>query len=62
MSDESKKKDGRGGVRPNSGRPKGKTGKTGEPSTMVRIPLGLVDVVKQLSNIYREQQKQILKR
>jgi hypothetical protein len=50
------KKDGRGGVRPNSGRPKG------EPSTMVRIPLGLVDVVKQLSNIYREQQKQILKR
>jgi len=55
MSNESKI-ELRGGVRPNSGRPKT------EGSTMVRIPLGLVDVVKQLSNIYREQQKQILKR
>ena len=51
------KKDRRGGVRPNSGRPKIQEG-----STMVRIPLGLVEVVKKLSNIYREQQKVILKR
>jgi len=58
MSEE-KKVERRGGVRAGSGRPKSKHG---EGSTMVRVPLALVDVVKQLSNIYREQQKQIKKK
>jgi len=50
------KKDGRGGARVGAGRPKSKVG---EGSTMMRVPLGLVDVVKQLSHIYREQQREI---
>lgn len=54
------KKEGRGGVRPNSGRPI--NSKSSEGSLMMRVPLGLVDVVKNMSNIYRDQQKQIKKR
>ncbi len=55
MNDKSEKKDTRGGTRQGSGRPS-----TGG-STMMRVPLELVEVVGKMSSVYREQQRIISK-
>ena len=55
MSEKTEKKEPRGGTRQGSGRPS-----TGG-STMMRVPLELVEIVGKMSSVYREQHRIISK-
>ncbi|MFK5893626.1 MAG: hypothetical protein QM504_10430 [Pseudomonadota bacterium] len=50
------KKDGRGGIRPNSGRPKGEGGK------LIRVPTNLVQHIEGIISAYKTNQRKLEKK